>query len=158
MKLSFSQIEDKAQKDLEWYWNESISDLGIKSNWGLTESEAIFGAAVCRDYYTQRQMRAVSDRREIEKVLFSLSDRQIRTLYSIYGWLPIGKVPPLVRNAFAKYSPIVIHFYPDFAEKSNKDKKVFYLEQARLYYRDAILAFSNKQYELSKKRGLRKCK
>lgn len=100
------------------------------------------GQTAARDYYTDRQMEAVNTKREIEKIYFALPNQHKDTLFAKYGWKTLNTFSPNLKNIFGEYLPIVVHQHPNVS--SNKDQqqnRIKYLEQARISYREAIIAY-----------------
>jgi hypothetical protein len=166
MKISFATAERRTQEALEWYWHQSMSDIGIQSNWCAMIQEASVSKVKHNqikssiiDYYSDKQMQAVNRRREIEKIFFKLSEQQRNVLYARFGWIlrtdpgeeeHLDLVLSQLRSSFGEYAPIVCHLHPNWFQKKQKNKKFIYLEEARMLYREAIIAFHEKYLEQQK--------
>lgn len=76
-------LEAVTEKDLSFYYNESPSDLGERSNFnGIAQSMLYGGAALNQwhDSFSERTILAVSKKREIEKILATISPKMQKVL------------------------------------------------------------------------------
>lgn len=82
--LGYKQ-DEYCRQELEWYYNFSDSDCGIKSNWSAMVQAAHCPGGVYVDPYSSFILRAVEKRREIEKSLWTLSSNLQNCLSSVFG-------------------------------------------------------------------------
>jgi hypothetical protein len=142
-------MERDVSESLEWLWNQCDSDIGLSSNFGvMADCSASLGSTMWRDHFNEYLMHAISRKREIEKVFYKLSDLHQNVLFACFGWTSLGMFPPLLRNVYGEYTPIVLYFHPG----DNKESRAKWKEEARQLYRAAIIEF----YTIQKQNKRRK--
>lgn len=154
-KHSFKTQEMLVQKDLEWLWHESEAAIGMRSNW--PEQIRVQCKLKLDDLHNSliQCLGVIDKRREIERTFYLLSIKEQNVLFAQFGWRSLGTFDPDLRRAFARYTPLVCHCHPEvindnnMIDKSNKKYHAAWLEEGRLLFRQAIMAFwaGRKHYE-----------
>ena len=84
-----------AQEELDWYFNQSESAIGIRSSWNALVNASCFAASptLVADHYTDGILRAVDRRRKIEAKLSILATSDQRALRAAHD---AAIVPPAI--------------------------------------------------------------
>ena len=143
MDISFGKMEQQTEQDLNWLFCQSDADLGNKSNFTVVESIGTIGKAAYHDHFNESIMEAISKKRSLEKIFFSLSQQDQNILYLMFGEKPLLSYSPNLRRQYGSYAPIIFYLYT----KETKDKNILSDRkmQAIKLYKQAITNYHEKK-------------
>ena len=74
------------EQELQWYWQNSLAEIGYKSSWNACLNAACFGQSKYEEPYTPHILNAIYSRTKIEKILHYLPTFNQYILYATYGY------------------------------------------------------------------------
>ena len=154
--MLFTQKLRIAENDLSWYFNESSSDVGIKSNWNSMVSVACFGASTnFQDTFSSFILLSVERLRKIESLFYSLSLQSQKVLYLYFAYFNFPH--PYLKATLRELAPLTI-LNPQFHSfelvfkrfslglASDKDKLL--ISSSRIDARTALFSAVNEFYKI----------
>lgn len=75
--------------ELEWLFNQSEADCGLKSNWNAMVRASLLPSSGWNDPYNPFVLQAIDKRRDILKAYYKLTQAHQNCLYALYGPIPI---------------------------------------------------------------------
>jgi hypothetical protein len=154
--MNFLKLEALATYDLDWYYNVSDSDIGIRSNWQATVNAATLGSPGWSDPYDNATLVAVDRKREIQGILGTLPPLQEKVLRASFSAERLA--PPqlvaffrsraLLALALSKVSPGQLvsqcaRFQRGTATADERVSLALLKSKAEATYRQAIIDYSN---------------
>lgn len=150
-----NKAESIAEATLEWFFNDSDHDIGIRSNYMAMVNVAIYGGATNYDPHDSyiAVLDAAHRKSKISNVLNKLTDQQKGTLFYTYGpqkfTAPIQKVfnkytGATVYNTFLNLKQLSSLVHKIHLGKASPQEKLLLQKiqtQAQSNYYDAINAY-----------------
>lgn len=87
--MVFNADDEMSKLELEWFFNYSDADCGLKSNWNAMVRAALLPGGGWSDPYNPFILQAIDKRRDIANAYYKLTQEQQNTLYATYGPAPI---------------------------------------------------------------------
>ncbi len=87
--MVFNADDEMSKLELEWFFNYSEADCGLKSNWNAMVRAALLPGGGWSDPYNPFILQAIDKRRDISTAYYKLTQDQQNCLFAIYGPAPI---------------------------------------------------------------------